>query len=50
MGLSRISPSERRAEEALRASEERFRIAAETANDVVYEWDLKQSVQWLGQD
>jgi PAS domain S-box-containing protein len=36
------------AEEALRASEERFRIAAETANDLIYEWDLKQSVQWLG--
>ena len=34
--------------EALRASEERFRIAAETANDVVYEWDLKQSVNWWG--
>jgi PAS domain S-box-containing protein len=38
----------KRAEQALRASEERFRIAAETANDVVYEWDLKQSVQWPG--
>ena len=38
----------KRAEEALRLSEERFRIAAETANDVVYEWDLKQSVQWVG--
>jgi PAS domain S-box-containing protein len=38
----------KRAEAALRASEERFRIAAETANDVVYEWDLKQNVQWLG--
>ena len=37
-----------RAEEELRASEERFRIAAETANDVVYDWDLKQDVQWLG--
>jgi PAS domain S-box-containing protein len=32
--------------EALRANEERFRIATEMANDVVYEWDLKQSVQW----
>ena len=32
----------------MRSSEERFRIAAETANDVVYEWDLKQSVEWLG--
>ena len=38
----------KQAEEELRASEERFRIASETANDVVYEWDLKQSVQWVG--
>lgn len=37
-----------RAEEELRASEERFRIAAETANDVIYDWDLKQDLQWLG--
>ena len=38
----------KRTEEVLRASEERFRIAAETANDLVYEWDLKQCVQWSG--
>jgi PAS domain S-box-containing protein len=38
----------KRAEEALRASEDRFRIASETSNDVVYEWDLKQNVQWFG--
>lgn len=36
------------AENALRESEERFRIAAQTANDVVYEWDLKNEVQWFG--
>jgi PAS domain S-box-containing protein len=36
------------AEKSLAGSEERFRIAAETSNDVVYEWDLKQSVQWFG--
>ena len=38
----------KRVEEALRASEELFRIASETSNDVVYEWDLKQSVHWFG--
>ena len=36
------------AEDSLQESEERFRFAAETANDLIYEWDLKQSVQWLG--
>jgi PAS domain S-box-containing protein len=36
------------AEGALRASEERFRMAAQTTNDVLYEWDLKQGVQWFG--
>ncbi|MBA4388498.1 MAG: hypothetical protein C0404_10990, partial [Verrucomicrobia bacterium] len=37
-----------RTNEILRQSEDRFRMAAETANDAVYEWDLKQSVQWFG--
>ncbi|MBP9146174.1 MAG: PAS domain-containing protein [Thermoanaerobaculia bacterium] len=44
----RFYRGEAAAAETLRASEERFRIASETANDVVYDWDLKQSVQWLG--
>jgi PAS domain S-box-containing protein len=39
----------KRAEEALAASEERFRIAAESACDFVYEIDLKEgSVNWFG--
>jgi PAS domain S-box-containing protein len=35
-------------EEALKTSEERFRIAVETSNDLMYEWDLKQEVKWFG--
>ena len=38
----------KRVEEELNASEVRFRIAAETSNDVVYEWDLKNEVRWFG--
>ena len=46
--IARDITEQRRAGEALRKSEELFRIAAETANDVVYEWDLKQRVEWFG--
>jgi PAS domain S-box-containing protein len=38
----------KKVEEELNASEVRFRIAAETSNDVVYEWDLKDEVRWFG--
>ena len=38
----------KRAEEALKASEERFRLAAESATDLIYEWDLKERVDWFG--
>ena len=33
----------KRMEDALRTSEERFRIASENASDLVYEWDLETS-------
>jgi hypothetical protein len=38
----------KRMEERLHETEERFRIAAETSNDVVYEWDMQHSIQWFG--
>ena len=33
---------------ALRSSEERFRIAAESLSDVIYEWDIGDRVDWYG--
>jgi PAS domain S-box-containing protein len=35
-------------ESALKTSEERFRTAAENLTDVVYEWDLKDKLDWYG--
>ncbi|MDO8805307.1 MAG: PAS domain-containing protein [Elusimicrobiota bacterium] len=32
----------------LRESENRFRIAAESLTDVVYDWDIKEKVAWYG--
>jgi PAS domain S-box-containing protein len=34
--------------QAEKAKEERFRIVAETVSDVIYEWDLKDKVDWYG--
>jgi PAS domain-containing protein len=35
--------------EVLRQSEERFRIAAESASDLIYEWDIETGiVLWFG--
>jgi PAS domain S-box-containing protein len=37
------------AKEALRKSEERFRIAAELASDLIYEWDIRdRRMNWFG--
>jgi PAS domain S-box-containing protein len=38
----------KRAEETLKASEKRFRITAGSLIDVVYEWDLKEKIEWFG--
>ena len=38
----------KRAEEALRTSEERSRIVAASISDLIYEWDLKDKVDWYG--
>lgn len=37
-------------EEALRESEERFRIAAESASDLIWDWDLvTDRLEWFGE-
>ena len=38
----------KRAEAALVISEERFRIATDSLTDVVYDWDIKEKVDWYG--
>ena len=39
----------KRTEEALRESEERFRIAAESASDLIWDWDLvTDRLEWFG--
>jgi two-component system sensor histidine kinase/response regulator len=38
----------KRAEEALRESEERSRIVAASISDLIYEWDLKDKIDWYG--
>ncbi len=44
-----VAVERKRAEESLRRSEERFRIAAESATDLIYEWDLVTGqMDWFG--
>jgi PAS domain S-box-containing protein len=39
----------KQAEEALRVSETRFRMAAESASDLIYEWDIDSDrLEWFG--
>ncbi len=33
---------------SLRESEERFRLAAESSTDLIYEWDIRERVDWFG--
>ena len=37
------------AAEALRASEERFKVAARATNDVIWEWDLASDEIWCSE-
>ncbi len=48
-GIVRDVTELRKAEKAVQTSEERFRVAAESANDFIYEWDLQSGrVNWFG--
>jgi len=48
-GTNRDVTESRRAKDALRKSEERFRIAAEISSDLIYEWDIRnRRMEWSG--
>ncbi len=48
-GIARDVTELRQAQNALQTSEERFRIAAESSNDFIYEWDLNTGqIDWFG--
>jgi PAS domain S-box-containing protein len=38
----------KRTEKALKTSEELFRIAGENLTDIVYDWDIKEKINWYG--
>src|SRR5262245_23927109 len=48
-GTNRDITESTQAREALRKSEERFRVAAELASDLIYEWDINnRRMEWSG--
>jgi PAS domain S-box-containing protein len=46
--IARDITEHKRAEESLRESAKRARIVAESVTDVIYEWDLKDKIEWHG--
>ncbi len=50
MGVHQDITERKRAAEAVRRSEERFRIVATTTNDVVYEWDIVAQSHWWSEN
>jgi len=49
VGITIDITQRKQVEEALRQSEERFRIAASSANDLIYEWDIASGrLEWFG--
>jgi two-component system, sensor histidine kinase and response regulator len=48
VGVAQDITERKRAEEALRESEKRFKLAAESSTDLIYEWDIKERLDWFG--
>jgi len=47
--LNRLIAERKEKEAALRASEQRFRLIAQSTNDIFYEWDISSGkLKWLG--
>ena len=38
----------KRTEKALKTSEELFRVASESLTDIVFDWDIKEKIDWYG--
>jgi len=48
LSIARDITERKQAEEKLQENKERFRITAENLTDVIYEWDIKQKLDWYG--
>jgi PAS domain S-box-containing protein len=48
VGIHTDITERKKADETLMKSEERFRLAAQSCTDLIYEWDLGTKIEWFG--
>ena len=47
-GVNQDITERKLAEEKLEESEEKFRVASESLTDIIYDWDIKEKIDWYG--